>query len=209
MNSYKIFFDDFQILLISPDIELPVEKKMICFADTPEDIEPIVFLIKNRLIKGDVAVLCADTKATFSYFSKSFLYIRAAGGIVKNKREELLFIFKQNHWDLPKGKIDKGEKKKVAAKREITEECGVRELEITRKVSKTYHIAKLRGRYVLKKTTWYEMFCSDPKNLKPDASEGITDLKWIDPKKEVWIENALYRNLNDLLAVYFEPIINE
>jgi len=203
MNSYKIFFDDFQILLISPDIEVSSEKKMICHADIPEDIEPLVYLIKNHLIRGDVEVICSDPKAVFNYFSKNFLYIKAAGGIVKNKKEELLFIFKRDRWDLPKGKIDKGEKKRPAATREVSEECGIQKIEIIRKVAKTFHIAKLRGRYVLKKTTWYEMVCSDPKNLKPDFNEGITDLKWFDLKKEKWIENAVFRSLKDLLAIYF------
>ena len=203
MNSYKIFFDDFQILLISQDIELSADKKMIFHADAPEDIEPLVYLIKKHFIKTDVIVFCYDTKATFNYFSKNFLYIKAAGGIVKNTKEEILFIFKQNHWDLPKGKIDKGEPKRGTALREVTEECGVQKLEIIAKVSKTYHIAKLRGRYVLKKTTWYEMLCSDPENLKPEAKEGITDLKWINPKTESKIYTGLYRNLTDLLNIYY------
>ena len=111
MNGYKIFFDDFQILLISMDIEVSIEKKMILHADAPEDIEPLAYLIKKHLIKSDVTVFCSDTEATFKYLVKNFLYIKAAGGIVRNKKDELLFIFKQNHWDLPKGKIDKGGKK--------------------------------------------------------------------------------------------------
>jgi 8-oxo-dGTP pyrophosphatase MutT (NUDIX family) len=204
MNSYKIFFDDFQILLISPDIEVPAGKKMIFHTNAPEDIEPLVYLVKNHFIKFDVTVFCSDTKAAFDYFTNKFLYLKAAGGIVTNHLNELLFIFKQGYWDLPKGKIDKGEKKKVAAIREVSEECGVNELTITRKVAKTYHIAKLRGRYVLKKTTWYEMFCNDPANLKPDATEGITDLKWIDPQKDNWIEKQLFRSLTELLETYFD-----
>jgi 8-oxo-dGTP pyrophosphatase MutT (NUDIX family) len=204
MNSYKIFFDEFQILLNSTDFEIPAGKKMILHADSPEDIEPLVFLIKNHFIKGDIAVFCADPKATFKYFSKKFLYIKAAGGIVKNFKNDILFIYKQNHWDLPKGKVDKGEKKRAAAIREISEECGLQELEITRKISNTYHIAKLRGRFVIKKTYWYEMTAMDHQNLKPDTDEGITDLKWIDPLKETWIVNALYRNLKELLESYYQ-----
>jgi 8-oxo-dGTP pyrophosphatase MutT (NUDIX family) len=202
MNSYKIFFDEFQILLISEDIEVSAEKKMIMHAGMPEDIEPLVFLIKNHLIKTDVNVICADPKAVFSFFKKKFLFINAAGGIVKNSSNELLFIYKQNHWDLPKGKIDRGEKKKAAAMREVTEECGISKLEITAKVAKTYHVAKLRSRYFLKKTNWYEMICSDPDNLKPDAGEGITDLKWINPNRDAKIADSLYRSLKDLILPY-------
>ena len=204
MNSYKIFFDDFQILLISSDIEVSEEKKMILHANVPDDIEPLVYLIKKHFIKSDVIVFCSDLEASFKYLSNNFLYIKAAGGIVKNDKEELLFIYKQKHWDLPKGKIDKGEKKRIAAMREVSEECGVKKLEIIRKVAKTYHIAKLRGRYVLKKTVWYEMFCSDPKNLKPETAEGITDVKWIDPKKESNIKVDLYRSLSVLLKDYYD-----
>src|SRR6476661_1663707 len=42
-------------------------------------------------------------------FFKHFTFIEAAGGIVQNDRKDLLFIFRRGKWDLPKGKMEKGE----------------------------------------------------------------------------------------------------
>src|ERR1041385_2734909 len=40
---------------------------------------------------------------------KKFTLIIAAGGLVLNEKDELLIIFRRGKWDLPKGKVDKGE----------------------------------------------------------------------------------------------------
>ncbi|MCB0664064.1 MAG: hypothetical protein KDC24_15060, partial [Saprospiraceae bacterium] len=45
----------------------------------------------------------------FEKFSSLYKILEAAGGIVKNEAGEILFIFRRGFWDLPKGKIDKGE----------------------------------------------------------------------------------------------------
>lgn len=41
------------------------------------------------------------------------------------QREYLLLHYRANHWDLPKGKIEKGETKEQAALRELKEETGL------------------------------------------------------------------------------------
>ena len=42
-------------------------------------------------------------------FFKKFTLVQAAGGLVKNESDEILLIFRRGKWDLPKGKLDKGE----------------------------------------------------------------------------------------------------
>ena len=42
----------------------------------------------------------------------------------------MLFIYRFNKWDLPKGKLNKGEKKQDCAIREVEEECGICNLQI-------------------------------------------------------------------------------
>jgi 8-oxo-dGTP pyrophosphatase MutT (NUDIX family) len=58
--------------------------------------------------------------AWFKAFASLFRYVPAAGGLVRNEREEFLFIHRLGYWDLPKGKISL--KEDVAAGLEISEE---------------------------------------------------------------------------------------
>jgi NAD+ diphosphatase len=50
---------------------------------------------------------------------------KAGGGLVYNKNGEILFIFRNGKWDLPKGGKEKREKMKLTAMREVEEETGV------------------------------------------------------------------------------------
>ena len=82
-----------------------------------------------------------------------FKVIKAAGGGVTDEDDNLLFIFRRWHWDLPKGKIDPGEKKKEAAVREVMEETGVKDITLHNKIVTTRHSYKLKsGKRALKKT---------------------------------------------------------
>jgi len=44
----------------------------------------------------------------------------------------MLFIYRFNKWDLPKGKLDNGESVSECAIREVEEECGIANLKIVR-----------------------------------------------------------------------------
>jgi 8-oxo-dGTP pyrophosphatase MutT (NUDIX family) len=67
---------------------------------------------------------------------------KAGGGLVYNTKGEILFIFRNGKWDLPKGGIEKNEKIKQTAVREVEEETGVTGLEVVEKLPKTYHVFK-------------------------------------------------------------------
>ncbi|MFI5140031.1 MAG: NUDIX hydrolase [Sphingobacteriales bacterium] len=123
-------------------------------------------------------VLCRDASTFLKQVVKSVTLIEAAGGLVKNENDEFLFIYRNNKWDLPKGKIEKEEKVKVAAVREVEEECGIKVSTLDEKICKTYHVYTMKGSVVLKKTHWFRMTCKGQGKLKPQKEEGITDARW-------------------------------
>ena len=123
-------------------------------------------------------MLCDDAKAYLKSVAKSVLLIRAAGGLVKNEYDEYLFIYRNNKWDLPKGKIEKQEGTKEAAVREVEEECGIKVSKLEERICKTYHSYIYKGDVVLKKTYWFNMRSKGQNNLKPQKEEGITDVRW-------------------------------
>ena len=89
-------------------------------------------------------------------FISNFQLVVAAGGYVKNKSREILFIKRNGIWDLPKGKLENNESLFKCAEREVEEECGVSGLEIINELPSTYHCYQTKkGKWILKRTYWY------------------------------------------------------
>ena len=140
-----------------------------------------------------------DVSFMWSDFKNQFNIIEAAGGVVENENEELLWIFRNDKWDLPKGKIEKEESKELAAIREVEEECGVEDLKITAQLSDTYHIYKLGETYILKITYWYKMSTAWNAVLEPQVEEGITEVKWGKKSEMSQLLSNTYKNIELLL----------
>ncbi len=143
-------------------------------------------------------VRCNDSKAFLKTVAKSVTLIEAAGGLVKNEHGEYLFIYRQDKWDLPKGKIEKDEGVKEAAVREVEEECGIKVSRLGDKICKTYHVYLSRGEVVLKKTHWFKMKCKGQDKLKPQKEEGITDVRWF---KKGYIGNITDNTFSSIMDV--------
>lgn len=107
--------------------------------------------------------------------------IKAAGGIVV-KDNKWLFMFRRKKWDLPKGKLDKGEESKTAAIREIEEETGVKAI-IREKICTTWHTYSFNNSKILKRTKWYLLDCVDDSKMAPQAEEQIEELCWLSPNE--------------------------
>jgi len=147
------------------------------------DLKIIYPLILEQYPGYDFFVLCNDAKAFFKKIVNSVQVIKAAGGLVKNERKEYLFIYRNDKWDLPKGKIEKGEGVKEAAVREVEEECGITVKKLGKKICKTYHAYIYKGDVVLKKSYWFKMKATNQDKLKPQKEEGITDARWFTREK--------------------------
>ena len=125
--------------------------------------------------------------------------IEAAGGIVYNDRDELLMIFRNGKWDLPKGKLEKGETIRECAVREVEEECGVSGLKIIKEVQNTYHTYFDNEESILKKTYWFLMKTDYSGNLKPQKNEGITKVSWNDSIEKLTRIKNTYANIRGLI----------
>ncbi|HUR66745.1 MAG TPA: NUDIX domain-containing protein [Chitinophagaceae bacterium] len=115
-------------------------------------------------------------------FYKKFMIVKAAGGLVKNEKDEMLLIFRRGKWDLPKGKLDKGEKLEDCAIREVEEETGLQKIKLISPLIITYHTYHEGARFILKESHWYKMKVTGDQNLVPQTEEDISEIKWV--KKE-------------------------
>lgn len=179
---YKVFTKQKCIFLLEDKSLLKIDDP-VCFvkhSSLGQLLDEIEKLEKN-LTAGSLFILHEKANKLWADFKSLFKIIEAAGGLVRNSENKILFIFRNDKWDLPKGKIEKGEEVREAAIREVKEECGIKnELSIVREISSTYHIYVLNGERILKKTYWFEMVSQSDEDLKPQIEEGITDVQWLD-----------------------------
>ncbi len=161
-------------------------------------IEELLDKVKSNQF-SKVILYHNDLKLLWKEFKWFFKIEKAAGGLVKNKKEETLFIYRLDTWDLPKGKIEKKESKKKAAKREVKEECGVNKLKINKKLPTTYHIFQRNNREVLKITYWYSMTTKFIGELVPQVEEGITAVVF---KNENEIKKALENTYGNIKLLF-------
>jgi 8-oxo-dGTP pyrophosphatase MutT (NUDIX family) len=139
-------------------------------------------------------------------FKGLFTIIEAGGGLVTNEFNEILFIFRRGHWDLPKGKLEKYETKKDAALREVEEETGIRNLVLGKKICITNHVYKNKsGKRHIKKSYWYHM--TAPKmDLIPQIEEDITEAKWMTMESFNSRERLVYSSIIKVLDKYVRKV---
>ena len=126
-----------------------------------------------------------------SAFFKHFTVVKAAGGLVKNSDGEILMMLRRGKWDLPKGHLDQGETIEACAIREVTEETGLKNLELGRLIQITFHTYSLFGKHILKETHWYLMNAKGNENLVPQTDEDITEIRWIKkPELKKYLSNT-------------------
>jgi len=165
------------------------EKVLCSFAQNWIDNE-------NRL---DTVVYGYDSEKMFAHLKNYFKYVEAAGGVVRNSENELLFIRRWNIWDLPKGKVNKKEDIETCALRETEEETGVLGLQITGSFPSSFHFYFYKEKLFLKKTYWFLMDTQYAGALKPQLEEDITEVKWLNPMQCRDAFRETYRSLRDNL----------
>lgn len=187
---YKVFINNNPLFLVGINVEM-IDNQGTLFVrcDSGKMLDVILELAHEGGDFFSQIYLCGeDPEKLFETLKSKCELIDAAGGLVKNEKNEVLMIFRNGKWDLPKGKLEKNETPEIAAVREVEEECGIKKLSISKTLTPTYHTYILNGKIVLKKTFWYEMLCGDNGELVPQIEEGITEVKWMN---RIEIDKAL------------------
>ncbi len=187
---YKVFVNEAPLYLINTR---PKDTTARVFNIEEMNAEGIVHHYLDGTLKE--AYLLDPDGDILSRFTKEVPFVDAAGGLVKNAKGKVLFIFRNGVWDLPKGKLEAGESIEDAAVREVEEETGVLNLELGDFLQTTYHVFKRKGKFKLKRTYWYYMYTDYDKKLVPQLDEGITKVKWKGPRKTRKALKNSYENI--------------
>ncbi|MEC5173857.1 NUDIX hydrolase [Chryseobacterium nepalense] len=182
---YKVFVNEKKLLLSKQSENL---EKTLGYENVTS-LEIALDLLENTSVK-ELNVFGENIDEIWSEFQKLFRIIEAAGGIVSNPEGDILFIKRLGKWDLPKGKMEKGESREESAVREIEEETGLQNVELLSFINTTYHIyIERNGDKVLKCTHWFEMNFDGEDTSKPQIEEGITEVAW---KNTLQIEEEVF-----------------
>ncbi len=132
-----------------------------------------------------------------------FTFIEAAGGIVLLPDEKFLIIERFGKWDLPKGKMETGEDALSCAIREIEEECGISGFIFRKELNPTFHTYRLKSKFVLKKTHWFEFFYAGNEKPVPQSEEDITKAEFISKTLITKILSNTYPSIRDVMVEVF------
>jgi 8-oxo-dGTP pyrophosphatase MutT (NUDIX family) len=195
---YKVFVNERPIVLSNTPLGL---QNGPGFAfDGAQQLKALYTAFKEKPTLEGITVFADDFETLKEAFWAMFKVIEAGGGIVQNSAGDYLFIKRLGFWDLPKGKLDKGESIEAAALREVEEECGITGLSITAPAGQTYHTYEHKGNEVLKVTHWYLMQTDFAGELIPQTEEDITEVRWMtkDEVKAVVLKNT-YPSIAELV----------
>lgn len=192
---YTIFLGDKPIILTT---KVDQETDFKVFLLKSVDLGRVIRMLNRTKVKAAYLV-GKNEKKLLSQFLKKLPNVIAGGGKVFNDKGEILFIYRNNKWDLPKGKTESKESIEETAIREVEEETGVSGLTITNTLPVTYHIFKRNRRYRIKITHWFEMKTTYDGKLFPQENEGITKVKWLNKKKVKKVMENSYANIKLLI----------
>ncbi|MGI9526234.1 MAG: NUDIX hydrolase [Weeksellaceae bacterium] len=190
-----------------------VNNKLLTFGSTKLDIDRNIPFINNAdfdvaidLLNNnadEVHIYSNEIEEVWTKFTHHYKQINAAGGVVINDHNEMLWIYRLGKWDLPKGKMEKGENIEATALREVEEECGISDLKITKRLDDTFHMY-YHKEHILKITHWFEMRYYKDEKLVPQLEEGITDVQWVPINELSKPMKNTYGNIYNLVKRYLD-----
>jgi ADP-ribose pyrophosphatase YjhB (NUDIX family) len=203
---YKLFYNNRSLILIDD-----VKNAMMLSGDkyheysTPSDL---IITVRAFEKDNDVASLYVYSEnrigEALDVVKSLYMYVLAAGGVVRNKKNELLFIHRFNKWDLPKGHVEPNEAIPDAAVREVIEETSVKSLVLGNYIGSTFHIYFLYNEWCLKETHYYEMKTTDNSVLIPQMAEAITQAKWMNVEEIPTVLGKSYPSIRDFILTYLK-----
>jgi 8-oxo-dGTP pyrophosphatase MutT (NUDIX family) len=176
----KIYFNDKFIEFIQSESQVSHNqsiKKTLTLKDENKELKKIIDTFLSDSKSYSIIVSDKNIERVLSTLKTMFYYIEAAGGFIE-KDKKYLCIHRHGRWDLPKGKLELNETIEAAAVRECEEECGIKQLHITKQLASTFHIYPYKKGFALKQSFWFYMQTNYSEKLIPQIEESIDEVRW-------------------------------
>lgn len=203
---YKVFFND-RTVFFGDDFSRAFKRNKGLFYkfDNFQELYDLIELFSSLKQIRNLYIFHTDMLSLIEEFKACFTNVNAAGGLVFNEQGEFLVIRRRERWDLPKGKMEKGETFEQTALREVEEETGLPGLVTVTPLMSTYHVYPLGNERMLKKTRWFEMKYNGDVLPVLQEEEDITDYRWAKPGFTDFIRTDTYSSILDVL--YFREVL--
>jgi ADP-ribose pyrophosphatase YjhB (NUDIX family) len=178
---YNIYFGKRCITLCTPDEKIIKDPNAVILrTDNKYNYSQIIEILESSpAIRHLMIYTESEIDSEFNRLRALFKEINAGGGVIENENKEFLLIFRDEMWDLPKGKQEPDEEISKTALREVEEECGISGMDLEKLLCITRHCYKLNGTFILKHTWWYQMKYHKNTAPIPQKEENITKTEWV------------------------------
>jgi ADP-ribose pyrophosphatase YjhB (NUDIX family) len=207
---YKIYINEVEVIL-KPSEDVTLEDTggagnvVVKYTGNKKHLLDYIHVLEKSIKSEKFVIHYEDFPKLKADFKSHFTEIEAAGGLVRNEKNEYLFIFRRGSWDLPKGKIEPGETKKNATMREIQEETGLKKMIVLSKIMVTRHTYRSNvGKRIIKKSHWFLVECKK-QPLVAQAIEDIEKAEWMTMEKFFSKKRQVYPNILDVLHTQYQP----
>ena len=202
-RKYEIHIDG-RPLLITATAELPAAavNHLVLRIDDPREVGLAVKQFERRTELAGLVLHGADVPRIWKEFRSRYEFVQAAGGAVSDEQGRLLAIHRLGRWDLPKGKVEKGEDIPEAAVREVQEECGLQKVTLGEPLCHTWHTYERKGELHLKRTDWFLMQASSKEALVPQTIEDITEVRWLNAAEVERMKAETYPSLLSVVEAW-------
>ena len=202
-RKYEIHIDGRPLLITgTAEVPAPAVNFLILRIDDPCEVWPAVKQFERRTELAGLVLHGADVPLIWKDFRSRYVFVQAAGGAVTDEQGRLLAIHRLGRWDLPKGKVEKGEDIPEAAVREVQEECGLQQVMLGEPLCHTWHTYERDGERHLKRTDWFLMQASSKEALVPQAIEDITEVRWLNATEVERMKADTYPSLFSVVEAW-------
>ena len=199
---YRIFHGKHRIYLSNIESDIGKHKPDFIFKKPKKEQIKETLKVSKKATKPLKILLLGNPDKILKRVIREFKYKIAAGGIVENGAGKILLMKRLGKWDLPKGKLDKGETIEECALREIEEETGAADLMVKSSFAETYHTYYRNDKWIIKHTHWYIVKCQDDSRLSPQEEEDIDQVAWVDHTTIDLLKIDTYPAIRKLLKLY-------
>jgi len=202
----KIYIQETPLYLCSDPASLSIdlEAKGVLVSNYTGKIKNLlnhIDLLEKSTKKKAVVLIYRDIEVLIGDFMSLYKVLPAAGALVTDENGQYLMIHRLDHWDLPKGKIEKGESIRSAAIREVEEETGAQGVILSHALLTTFHTYKIKKKRYLKQTYWFAATAPNQK-LVAQAEENIERALWINYAHFDRGGYPIYRNILDVISTF-------